>query len=101
MAKINLILASVFVFVLLFSYRITFTEGRLLKVDKLDGPGNVDMTNVVTHLNRDILEEASSAGHVKGTTTAAAYRYDDFQSTTPAHSPGAGHATGPSGNNNK
>ncbi|MBA0828087.1 hypothetical protein Goarm_012809, partial [Gossypium armourianum] len=73
MAKINLILAAVFVFVLLFSYRITFTEGRLLKVDKLDGPGNVDITNVVTHLNRDILEEASSAGHVKGTTTAAAY----------------------------
>lgn len=77
MAKINLILAALLVFLLLFFYRFTFTDGRLL--------------------NR----EASSVGNVKGTTTAAAaYRYDDFQPTTPGHSPGAGHATGPSGNNN-
>ncbi|XVE70018.1 hypothetical protein DITRI_Ditri10aG0038000 [Diplodiscus trichospermus] len=92
MAKNNLSLASALLLVLLFSYGITFTEGRLLKAGKLDESGNVHVTNVMsskTNLNRDILEEAS-AGNIT----------DDFRPTTPGNSPGAGHSTRPASDDN-
>ncbi|XVE70019.1 hypothetical protein DITRI_Ditri10aG0038100 [Diplodiscus trichospermus] len=93
MAKNNLSLASALLLVLLFSYGITFTEERLLKAGKLVKSGNVHVTNVMsskTNLNHDILEEAS-AGNIT----------DDFRPTTPGNSPGAGHSTGPTSDDNK
>ncbi|XVF36229.1 hypothetical protein REPUB_Repub19eG0040400 [Reevesia pubescens] len=99
----NLILAGAFLLVFLFAYGITFTEARLLKADhNLDESGNVvHVTNVMssgrkTNLNRHILDDASSAGNVNTT----AYDTDDFRPTTPGHSPGAGHSTGPASDKN-
>ncbi|KAK8572523.1 hypothetical protein V6N13_048117 [Hibiscus sabdariffa] len=96
MAKINLVLAGVLVSVLLFC--ITVTEERLLKVDRLDEPGNVDVTDVRTNLNRGISEEDSWAGKANNRTTDSSG--DGFQPTTPGHSPGAGHSNGPASNDN-
>ncbi|KAL4313146.1 hypothetical protein GQ457_01G026280 [Hibiscus cannabinus] len=90
MAKINLVLPALLVFVLFFSFGIKFTEERLFKVDKLDVSGKVHVTNVVKKLKED-----PSAGHVNSGT---AFSGDDFQPTTPGHSPGAGHSTGPASN---
>ncbi|KAL4273166.1 hypothetical protein GQ457_13G020090 [Hibiscus cannabinus] len=98
MAKINLVLAGVLISVLLFCFGITVTEERLLKVDSLDEPENVDVTDVRTNLNRDISEEDSWAGEAKNTSTDSSG--DDFQPTTPGHSPGAGHSNGPASNDN-
>ncbi|KAE8665175.1 hypothetical protein F3Y22_tig00112649pilonHSYRG00036 [Hibiscus syriacus] len=93
MAKINLVLAALLVSVLFFSFGIKFTEERILKVEKLDETGKVGVTDV----NRHILEEDSSAGNVNGNTV---FSGDDFQPTTPGHSPGAGHSNGPASNDN-
>ncbi|GMI78513.1 hypothetical protein HRI_001520600 [Hibiscus trionum] len=97
MAKINLVLAGFLVSVLLLCFGITVTEERLL-VDKLDEPGNVDVTNLMTNFSRGIAEEDSSAANVNN--RSKDFSGDDFQPTTPGHSPGAGHSNGPASNDN-
>lgn len=77
MAKTNLIAAAVILAVLLFAYGITFSEEvRVLKADR-----NVNV-------NGDVLPDGSvTVNNVQ----KAAYHTDAFRSTTPGHSPGAGH----------
>ena len=89
MAKNNLILAGALLLVLLFAYGITFTEERrLLKADhKLDESGN-HVTNVMS-------SRKTNSGNVN-----TAYVTDDFRPTTPGHSPGGGHSTGPASDDN-
>ncbi|KAK8478891.1 hypothetical protein V6N13_059052 [Hibiscus sabdariffa] len=72
MAKNNIALAGALLIVLLFAYGVAFTEERLLEAD----------------------HKALAADNV------TAYDTDDFRPTTPGHSPGAGHSTGPSSNDN-
>ncbi|KAE8727909.1 hypothetical protein F3Y22_tig00005154pilonHSYRG00024 [Hibiscus syriacus] len=72
MAKNNLALAGALLIVLLFAYGVAFTEERLLEANY----------------------KASVAHNV------TAYDTDDFRPTTPSHSPGAGHSTGPNSNDN-
>ncbi|OMO74893.1 hypothetical protein COLO4_26460 [Corchorus olitorius] len=106
MAKINLILlAAALFFVLLFSYGVTFSEERVLKADaNVESAGNhvMIMSGHKSNLNRDILEDGTD-DHVPKASSAnnatAAYDADDFRPTTPGHSPGAGHSTGPASNN--
>ncbi|OMO79017.1 hypothetical protein CCACVL1_13960 [Corchorus capsularis] len=108
MAKINLILlAAALLLVLLFSYGVTFSEERVLKAadDNVESAGNhvMIMSGHKSNLNRDILEDGTDDHVPKAAASAnnatAAYDADDFRPTTPGHSPGAGHSTGPTSNN--
>ncbi|EOY14552.1 Uncharacterized protein TCM_033894 isoform 2 [Theobroma cacao] len=101
MAKTNLIvLAGALLLVLLFSYGITFTEERVLKTDKDVKPAGNYVTNVMTsshktNLNRDILEDGTVDVPTSSSGNGTAFDANDFRPTTPGHSPGAGHSTGP------
>ncbi|KAE8729192.1 hypothetical protein F3Y22_tig00003725pilonHSYRG00044 [Hibiscus syriacus] len=72
MAKNNLALPAALLIVLLFAHGIAFTEERLLLA----------------------YHKALAADNV------TAYDTDDFRPTTPGHSPGGGHSTGPSSDPN-
>ncbi|KAK8513863.1 hypothetical protein V6N13_005051 [Hibiscus sabdariffa] len=72
MAKNNLALSAALLLVLLFACGVAFTEERVLLAD----------------------HRALAANNV------TAYDTDDFRPTTPGHSPGAGHSTGPSSDDN-
>ncbi|PPS12103.1 hypothetical protein GOBAR_AA08572 [Gossypium barbadense] len=69
MAKNNIFFVGALLFVLLFAYGVSFSEERVLKADHY---------------------EAFVADNV-----GTEYDTDDFRPTTPGHSPGAGHSTGP------
>ncbi|WRX31040.1 hypothetical protein QQP08_023527 [Theobroma cacao] len=101
MAKTNLVvLAGALLLVLLFSYGITFTEERVLKTDKDVKPAGNSVTNVMTssrktNLNRDNLEDGTDDVPTASSGNDTAFDADDFRPTSPGHSPGAGHSTGP------
>lgn len=69
MARNNILLVGALLFVLLFACGVSFSEERVLKADHY---------------------EAIVADNV-----GMEYNTDDIRPTTPGHSPGAGHSTGP------
>ncbi|KAH1057841.1 hypothetical protein J1N35_035906 [Gossypium stocksii] len=69
MAKNDILFVGALLFVLLFAYGVSVSEERVLKADHY---------------------EAFVADNV-----GTEYDTDDFRPTTPGHSPGAGHSTGP------
>lgn len=94
MAQNNLILASALVLWLLFSYGVAISEGiRVSKAESLAESGN-HVTKVLISGRRDILEYAP-AGNAN-----AAYGTNDVHPTPSGHSPGVGHSTGPTGDDN-
>ncbi|XP_038714725.1 precursor of CEP1-like [Tripterygium wilfordii] len=100
MANVKLIVSTTFLFlVLLFSWgSIRFTEARLSKMS-----GNYGNNNLITNIegNYDVVKSRRMAlqdevvGSVAGNIGPDAANNDDFRPTTPGHSPGAGHSTGP------
>ncbi|MBA0692143.1 hypothetical protein Goari_009729 [Gossypium aridum] len=85
MAKTNLIVPAAILAVLLFANGITFSEGvRVFKADHKTHHHSSLNVNV----KGDVLPDGSATVN---NVQKAAYRTDAFRSTTPGHSPGAGH----------
>ncbi|MBA0566364.1 hypothetical protein Golob_011189 [Gossypium lobatum] len=85
MAKTNLIVPAAILAVLLFANGITFSEEvRVLKADHKTHHHSSLNVNV----KGDVLPDGSATVN---NVQKAAYRTDAFRSTTPGHSPGAGH----------
>lgn len=82
----KLIFVTVFIFSLIFSYGIISTEGRhLINIDRKD------VMNLEVKIDSKRFDLRSHARKDE-----LATEDDDFRPTTPGHSPGVGHAYGPS-----
>lgn len=107
MAQAKLICSCAFVLIFIFSSEIISTQGRLLITmngsstrnkfsDDATKAGMPALGSRDRMLNEKLLLETShNKTHATLNDDLAAEDADDFRPTTPGHSPGIGHATGP------